>query len=260
MNRNLVISIVGDESVHRTWLAGTEPRSFDLCLVYFGDRWDQWAGDGQYYLRRKGIKYQLLYDLFQDELAHLVEEYDRFWLPDDDVAADTGTVNRLFALAAKHRLQICQPAIGRGDVSFEATRAHAGYTLRYTRFVEIMCPLFTRKALVRAMPLFAANKSAWGIDWVWSSLFREDEVGIVDAAAVHHTRPLKAGGVHARLQSMGVDPGAEHAALMQQYGIRNRRFHRRIVRDTARLRGLDVAGNEVWTCSRWQDWFGRKAA
>ncbi|MAT69187.1 MAG: hypothetical protein CMJ58_06640 [Planctomycetaceae bacterium] len=260
MSRNLVLSIVGDQSVHRSWLSEPDARQFDLALVYFGDQPGQWADDGEYYLRRKGIKFQLLYDLLQGEWAHLIERYDRFWLPDDDIACDTATVNQMFRTAAEFQLQVCQPAIGKGDFSFAALRAHPQYRLRYTGYVEIMCPLFTRKALIKSAPVFAANRSAWGIDWVWSTMHGEDEVAVIDETPVHHTRPLQSGGVHSLLAKLGIDPGAEYHELLQRFGIKNRRQARRIFRDTARLKGIDVAGNEVWTRSRLSQWIGRRAA
>jgi hypothetical protein len=78
--------------------------------------------------------------------------YERVWLPDDDIAADVESVERLFDLVEKHRLATCQPAIDRGDVTFRTLRVQPGYVLRYSRFVESMCPLFTREALQRTLP------------------------------------------------------------------------------------------------------------
>ena len=34
--RNLVISPIGGESVHRSWLDRPAERSFDLCLLHYG--------------------------------------------------------------------------------------------------------------------------------------------------------------------------------------------------------------------------------
>ena len=260
MSKNLVVSAVGNESQHPTWLAGPESRRFDLCLVYYGDQPGQWSGDAEYYLQCKGLKYRLLYNFFQGELAHLLEQYDQFWLADDDIAADTATVNQLFDIAADYQLQICQPAIGQGDCSYEALKTHDGYLLRYTQFVEMMCPLFSRKALVRTLPVFAANRSGWGIDWVWSSLFGPEELAVIDATPVHHTRPLQSGEIYKRIAEMGVKPGDDYDQIVRQYRLNNRRHARAIVRDTARLRGVDPAGNKIWTCSRLDHWLGRRAA
>jgi hypothetical protein len=69
--------------------------------------------------------------------------YERVWLPDDDIAADVESVERWFELFEKRRLATCQPAIDRGDVMFRTLRVQPGYVLRYSRFVESMCRLFT---------------------------------------------------------------------------------------------------------------------
>src|SRR5687768_1514333 len=96
-NRNLVISTVGDLSNHNTWLAGPEQKNFDLFLVYFGDNPSYNFSGAEHTLRRKGFKFILL-DHVLTEYSKLLENYDRVWLPDDDIAADTASVNRLFSV------------------------------------------------------------------------------------------------------------------------------------------------------------------
>jgi hypothetical protein len=248
MRKNLVIAAVGDESVHPGWLAGGD-RTFDLGLIYFGDQPHRYAGQAEHFLAQKGIKYALLHDAFTGAWAPLLERYERIWLPDDDVAASPGQINHLFQLAEQYELALCQPAIGRGDVSFEALRAAPGYLLRYSRFVEIMCPLFTREALLRALPTFTATVSAWGVDWLWASMFGPQELAVIDAVAVHHTRPLQSGGVHRRLAALGINPDHEHRQLMAKHGIDNRRIHKAMCRGTVRLRGIRLDGRETWTRS-----------
>jgi hypothetical protein len=248
MRKNLIIAAVGDESVHPGWLAGGE-RSFDLALIYFGDQPGRYADQADYYVAGKGIKFALLHDALTSEWASTLFRYERFWLPDDDIAASTGQINHLFQLAEEYRLAICQPAIGRGDVSFEALRAAPGYLLRYSRFVEIMCPLFSQQALLRTLPTFKANVSAWGIDWLWASMFGPEDLAVIDAVSVDHTRPLQSGGVHRRLAALGVNPDEEHRQLMAKHGIDNRRIHKAMCRGTARLRGIRLDGREAWTRS-----------
>ena len=248
MRKNLIIAAVGDESVHSSWLAGGS-RTFDVALVYFGDEPGRYAHQSDHYVARKGIKFSLLHDALTNELAAALPHYERVWMPDDDVAASAGQINHLFQLSEQYRLAICQPAIGRGDVSFEALRAHPGYLLRYSRFVEIMCPLFTREALRRVLPTFTANVSAWGIDWLWASMHGPEDLAVIDAVAVDHTRPLQSGGVHRRLAALGIDPDAEHRQLMAKHGIDNRRIHKAMCRGTARLRGIRLDGRQAWTRS-----------
>ncbi len=260
MRKNLVVSVVGDNSVHRTWLEGTGPRNFDLCLIYYGDILQRFADDAEIYLERKGIKFSLIHELAKRELADVLFRYERVWMPDDDIAADVDRVNRLFLLAEEHRLSICQPGIGSGDVTFRTLRADPRYILRYSRFVEIMCPLFTRAALQQTLPTFNANRSGWGIDWLWASRLRPKDLAVIDAVPMAHTRPLCSGGVHSQLAALGVDPGREHKELEAKYGLRIRRRLRRTLRGTARIRGLLTDGTEVWTQSLWSTMWRREAA
>src|SRR3954467_10709468 len=81
VNKRLIIATVGDESVHRTWLTGHIPRSFDLALVYFGDTAGRHARDADYYIARKGIKFALLHDVFKNELRSIIQRYDHVWVP-----------------------------------------------------------------------------------------------------------------------------------------------------------------------------------
>lgn len=260
MRRNLVLSVVGDESGHRTWLTGKASRQFDLALIYFGSERRRFAGDAEFYWEQQGVKFELIHRVAQQGFRELLNGYDYVWMPDDDVAADAITVNRLFGIAAAQQLSICQPAIGQGDVTFRALAAQPDYLLRYSQFVEIMCPLFSREALARVLPTFAANRSGWGLDWLWASMFGPRDLAVIDATPAHHTRPLKSGGVHKRLAAAGIDPMAEHCALMQKHGLDIHRRHKQTLRGTARLRGITRDGREVWTRSLWEAIFRRTAA
>jgi hypothetical protein len=259
VRKHLVLAAVGDDSVHSAWLSDGA-RSFDVALAYFGDKPGRYAGDAEYYVERKGIKFSLLHDLVRKELAPVVFDYDYIWMPDDDVVAVSWQIEHLFAMAARHQLAICQPAIGHGDVSFETLRAHPGYLLRYSRFVEIRCPMFSRDAFVRVLPTFNQNVSGRGLDWLWASMFDPEQLAVIDAVAVDHVRPLRSGGVHQRLEELGVDPFEEQRQVMQLYPIENRRFQRATSRDTARLKGIRLDGQQVWTRSRLAAVFQRKSA
>lgn len=67
-----------------------------------------------------------------------------------------------------------------------------GFRLRYTNYIEIMVPCLSRAVLKRALPLFQATMSGYGLDYIWC---RWPEAGafraaILDEVAVHHTRPV----------------------------------------------------------------------
>lgn len=260
MKRNLVLSVVGDESVHQTWIAGREAPSFDLCLVYFGNQPGRFRSDADVYLERKGIKFALLHELCEGELADVVDQYEYIWIPDDDIAADSDCVNRLFSIARQFSLQLCQPAIGKGQAWCHALQANPNYLLRHLPYSEIMCPLFSRAAFQRCLPTFNANKSGWAIDWLWSSWFAEHEIGVIDAAAIHHTRPLRSGGVHGVLGKLGVDPMQEHDELVARHNLDIKRLRKGMMRGTLRLSAVTPDGRRVWTRSRLASWLKLRAA
>ena len=137
------------------------------------------------------------------QLGSRLDDYGYIWLPDDDLAAKTADINRMFSIARTYGLALAQPAIARGEVSHQIVRQQAGLLLRYTRFVEVMCPLFSRSALQRVRSTLVANKSAWGLDWAWSQLLPADELAIIDAVGVHHTRPLQSGAGYDRMRGGG---------------------------------------------------------
>lgn len=179
-------------------------------------------------------------------------------MPDDDVRADSWQLERLFALAAKHQLALCQPALGRGETAYETLRVHPEYVLRYSRFVEIMCPLFSRDAFVRVMPTFRHNASGWGLDWLWASMFEPEQIAVIDSVAVENARPA-GGAADGRLAGLGVDPSDECRRLMELYSLDNRRLNRATCRGTSRIQGVRHDGQKVWTRSILPAVFRRKA-
>lgn len=243
-HRNLVISTVGDNSKHATWLAGSEQRRFDLFLIYFGDRPDYDFSGAELTLRRKGFKFPLLHGALA-EYESVLANYDRIWCPDDDIAADTDCVNRLFDLFAQHQFELAQPAISAGDVSYESLRQIPHSILRYSPYVEVMCPIFTREALYKTRSLFLETQSGWGIDWVWSKWFRKRKVAIIDACGVNHTGALMRGDLYQKLRARGIDPYREFDECVAKHGGIDRRIHKKMVRGTMPLLRIPAANHSL---------------
>jgi hypothetical protein len=235
-----VISPIGDDSLHASWLAGTSARSFDLFLIHYGQRRDFGRGEADHYLRRTGFKWELLDHALRNHRP-IVERYERIWCPDCDIRADAPSINRLFALFADYRLQLAQPAIAAGEVSYEFLRKRPGLVLRYSPFVECMCPLFTSDALYRVLPTFLESRSGWGLDWLWPRYFRPRQMAVVDAVGVEHTGRLMHGDLYRKLATLGIDPGREFDEVMARHGGFNRRLHRKLVRGRIKLPAVPEA-------------------
>lgn len=186
----LVISAVGNESLHTEWIAGSP--EFDLCLLYYGDDdviADRYATHTPNFHRAKGMKYHLLQS-FIDNNLDFITRYKYIWLPDNDVSIHTDDINRLFHVADETGLLLCQPAMT-GYISHPVTQPTSAF-LRYTNFVEVLAPLMSLDTLLTLKNTFRINYSGWGYDYLWPYLlgYPKDKIAIIDALQMRHTKPV----------------------------------------------------------------------
>jgi len=216
---NLIILCAGDTSVHSQWLTGPE-RNFDLFISYFGSQIGRYADDGEYYQQQTGLKYPTLARILHEH-PDLVERYTHFWLPDEDLITDTTSINRLFDYARIWQLALSQPALTHDSYQTWPLLLHnPRYELRFTRFVEVMAPLFDRAALQTCLPTFTESQTGFGLDLVWSSLLQargERAIAIIDAAQICHSRPVGGGDLYKQISFQ--DAKYEGTALLRKYGL-----------------------------------------
>jgi hypothetical protein len=218
--RNLVIVRAGDASLHEQWLAGPHARTWDLVVSYFGDDPDRYRGDEVTRLDMKGAKWPGLHRAITVDLAEVIDRYDFVWLPDDDLAADTASIDALFEYCARHRLSLAQPALTEDSYfTHEITLVDRRFELRYTNFVEIMAPCFSRHFLTRCVPTFVGTHSGWGLDNHWPRMTSDrSSVAVIDAVTVRHTRPV--GGPNgAAVRAAGTDPMREFREYVAAHGL-----------------------------------------
>jgi hypothetical protein len=185
--RNLVFSSVGDTSIHRQWLEGSN-RNFDLFLCYYGDRGSRFEDDADLYLRRQGTKTENFVYAYRKWRKRL-KGYDNFFIVDDDIAMDTAGLNEMFGLFDDYGLWLAQPAYRSGsDVRWPISAQATGTVLRYTNFVETGVTLFRRSALDRAIDVMAESRSGFGVDQVYSQVLSDptDKIAILDGTPCTH--------------------------------------------------------------------------
>lgn len=192
-NRHLMVLRANEHSLHPHWpRTPAEPSTWDLCLSWYGAG-EPPLDDGaaQFVsVQRTLRKFQALHQLFAP--GSPLWAYDYIALPDDDLAMDLATVNRLFEHVRRYRLELAQPALWHDSViNYPQTRRREDWTVRYVNFVELMMPVFSVAALRACLPTFSANASGFGVDYAWARLIdpSPSAIGIVDAAPVRHTRP-----------------------------------------------------------------------
>jgi hypothetical protein len=217
--RNLVILRAGDKSLHPDWIASPR-RDFDILVSYYGAQTDLHADTADLYEMRRGPKWSCIADLLREQ-PELVEQYDAFWFPDDDLASDTDNINRMFAFFHAFRLSLAQPALTADSFfSWKNLLQDPGQFMRFTSFVEVMAPLFDRSTLQLCLPSFGESRSGWGLDWVWGHLCEQAQrsMAIIDATPVKHTRPVASGGDLYK-NNPELDPKLDRERLVAKYGL-----------------------------------------
>lgn len=213
---NIVITSAGDQSLHHHWMKGHP--NFDLYLIDYSEA-DRNVSDCKYYKRTKGTKYPLIYEAVM-ETPSLLEDYEYFWLPDDDIFITPEEIEKLFAIAHKYRLWVCQPSI-MGWYGVDVTLHQKGSLLRYTNFVEIMCPCFSSFALKRCLSTFNENVSGWTIDSVWNVLLEHprNRIAIVDDVIAVHTRTTGGGDIYTKLDGSLEATKEEGREVFRKYNL-----------------------------------------
>ncbi|NDY92349.1 DUF707 domain-containing protein [Ideonella livida] len=214
--RNLIILRAGDGSLHPQWQVGATP-DFDLFISYYGKQAGRHQADATYYEHRPGPKWSCIGELLASR-PELLDRYDAFWFPDDDLAADAHTLNRMFALFHGFGLALAQPALTQDSFySWDLLLQDPRYVLRHTGFVEVMAPIFSRAALKACLPTFTESRSGWGLDFVWPQLAARGSqraIAVIDATPVRHTRAL-GGNLYAN--NPDLDPRADRADVVTRY-------------------------------------------
>jgi hypothetical protein len=191
VTRSLVIARVGTRSVHPCWVARGQPRDWDLHLLPYQPippqaGLDCVVGDVVPGPKWSGIRTLLnSWDGWRD--------YDYVWFPDDDIYADQEPIGRMFEVVRVVGLDLFAPALHEtSSFAHFITMRNASFHGRWVRFVEIMVPGFSRSALETLLPTLDQTETGWGwgLDSLWPKLLGYENVGVIDATPVIHTRPV----------------------------------------------------------------------
>ncbi len=224
--RYLIVVRAGDASLHPTWLEGGGQRTWDLLVHAYGSDCPWSDQQGVEVIRAagsdiRGPKMRAVHSLYTQK-RNLFCSYDYVCFADDDLAAGVETFNRMFLLCERHGLELAQPALthdshmGHWSITMENT----SFLLRYTNFVEVMCPVFSRAFLDLCAPTFKENLSGYGLDLLWSSwVSSPSKIAILDACPVRHTRASFSGPLYTMLAEMGVNPDQELIDFIRRWHL-----------------------------------------
>lgn len=191
---NLVIARAGRNSLHASWFDPAESRDWDLFLCPYQPLLPQTpAFDGTVGNVIPGAKWAGLRVLLNEWPDW--RQYERIWLPDDDIFTSQDNIGRMFEAADALGFDLCAPALHEASYyAHYSTMRNRRCFARRINFVEIMAPCFSRAALERLLPTLELSSTGWGwgLDSLWPKLLDYRNTGIIDATPVLHTRPVGA--------------------------------------------------------------------
>ncbi|GGD87246.1 hypothetical protein GCM10011390_02440 [Aureimonas endophytica] len=218
--RFLVVGRVGDNSLHRHWVADTATeRTWDLQLNAYGhDESKIQNGDLPPVIDR-GTKWDSLVRHFR-AYPELLDRYDYVMLPDDDLMMDVRTINRIFEIVVQYDLTMAQPSLSyESYISYPIVLRSAPFRLRYTTFIESMSCCMKTSFLKRLLPMFEEHFTGWGTDLVWTMLMEDPayRAAIIDEVSMVHTRPLYVGPIYKTFAAQSIDPQQEIVTLRESF-------------------------------------------
>ena len=188
--KNAVFVAAGKDSLHRQLLKGEA--DFDLHLLIYDDSYNKYCNDSDFICADAGYKMDMTYRYLHRH-PELIEKYEYFFLMDDDIEMSTEEVNKLFRMMRKYNLKIAQPSLVMSYYTYEHTLHNPLCILRYTNFVEMMVPCFSREALIKVLPTFEKKVRGCGIEFHWPILINTNhqDMAILDEICATHIRQLQ---------------------------------------------------------------------
>lgn len=189
LKSNCVFIPVGKNSLHRQLLEG-EPE-YDLHLMIYDDSYNTFCNDSDFICCQSGFKMDMTYNYLRRH-PNLLEQYDYFFLLDDDISITTESVNHFFRIMREYSLKIAQPSLVMSYFTYASTLHNPMCKLRYTNFVEMMMPCFSREALKLVLPTFKKKVKWRGIEHHWPILINTNhkDMAIVDDIVAIHQKPV----------------------------------------------------------------------
>ena len=161
----------------------------DLFVNFFGD--DQELLDKIYQYSKfvstiKTTKFPSLkkiYDLCD------INQYDYVFVYDDDCIVESGDILSIPLIMKKYNLDIGSPChSNNGIVSHNVMRFNDGnHIFRYTNFIEMNFPVFSKDALQKYMLAYDGQLCGWGNDWWYLNVLESNikkNSGIIDSVCV----------------------------------------------------------------------------
>lgn len=208
--KNLVFTSAGDNADINKWLTNNKNRNYDIAISWYGSNREKrnfLKDNCDIFMDRKDGKFPNFKYLYNK--CKFVRNYEYVWLTDDDINIESEKVNTMFDLIKEYNLLVLSPSFNEnGKISWKITKSSNDSFMRYTNFIEMTCPIFSKDALKIIIPDFPEKLKGWGTDWYYMNLLdyknNTEKFAIIDEISVYNPKPdEKKGGIReiTKLQS-----------------------------------------------------------
>jgi hypothetical protein len=176
--RNVLFTSVGDNSVFPTMWCD-ENRTYDIYACYYGNssekKYEQYS---DVYFERHGGKFQNFFYCWNNMPS--IQEYDYYFVLDDDIVISTDDINKLFQIMDKTNVWILQPSFNAvSKISHPITKQNTDCIMRYVNYVEVGVMMFNKWSISKCMEIYDDSLVGFGIDqmfnwWLLKDVSEED--------------------------------------------------------------------------------------
>lgn len=215
----LVIIPAGHNTVHETWYDSSED-IIDFVVMWYSDQDvpGNIKKNSKHVFLEKGSKWSLVKSALQKIDW---KEYDYIWIPDDDLKLLNGGIFTLCKTMEKYNISLAQPSLIDKHVQWSVLlNRKTEYHL--TNFVEIQAPCFSIKGFNEIIDtiLHPDIKSGWGLDYVWSNIFKRNRgrIGVINNVIMEHVRYVSKKTT--KDYQGGIDPFKEMQLTMSRHNVK----------------------------------------
>lgn len=193
--KNLILATTGEKSLHKNWISD----EYDIFLINYSKK--NYSKDCNYYVDNvSGSKYNLIYKQ-KKEILKIINNYENIFIPDDDILIFPEQIKKIFEVHSNYKLSLSMPALrgvfkknDKRYIEVPIMNSSPNLILKYTNWVGIICPCFSKNFFIKSLETFSYNKSNWGIALLWSNSIKEkDKIAIIDSIEAIHSRRLNLG-------------------------------------------------------------------
>jgi hypothetical protein len=187
----LVFTSAGNNATINKWFG--ENRDYDIAISWYGSDLNKrkyLKRNSDIFMDRKDGKFPNFKYLYNNN--EFVRNYEAVWICDDDINLEVDKVNRLFEIIKEYDLYILSPSFDpNGKISWKSTIKQNDSFMRYTNFIEMTCPVFSKEALRIIIPNFPDKLKGWGTDWYYMNLLdhkNTNKFAILDEFSVYNPK------------------------------------------------------------------------